>query len=167
MPRALLAALVLSCACAMPQAPLTLDRVRGVYRSHFGGIPDSTGICAVLSNRSERPIAWVRLRLRSYGVSPSKRWRWTSSWLYDGAIPPGQSVALLFEDPPHAQQIEIRIDRFGRGGGRPHPARPLRAVASCSEPNLRSVLADAAEGREATQVQLVPIVRRGAALDAR
>ena len=155
---ALLTLVSLACTVASPSA-VTVDHFRGVYSTHFEGIPDQTGICAVISNRGREPVNWIRLRLRSWGDTGQKPGRWKSRWLYEGQLMPGQSVAVEFDNAPNSAQIEISVDRAGSGARVPS-GRPLRRVSACSEASLARTLLRINAGREAQNVQMLPIVRR-------
>jgi hypothetical protein len=130
-----------------------------VYSTHFDGIPDQTGICAVISNRGRKPLNWVRLRLRSYGQVGRKPGRWRSKWLYRELLMPGQSVVVEFEHAPHAAQIEITIDGAGTGTA-PRQGRPLRKASTCSEGVLVREIQRLNADREPQGVQILPLVRR-------
>ena len=105
--------LLLICACAKPPS-VTLDSYRGVYSTHFDGIPDQAEICAVVTNRTDRPFTWARLRLRAYPTYGEREGRWTSEWVYRGPLEPGETKALRLVVPPVADQIELEL----RGAGR-------------------------------------------------
>ncbi len=157
---ALLASALLLSACASHPQGITLDRFRGVYSSHFDGIPDRSGICAVLQNHGSRDASWVRLTMQAFGAKGDRASRWTSHWLYAHPLRSGESVAVAFENAPHADQIDLRIDRVGRGAHLPRVGRPLLRSRTCNEGELRAALREAARGRQAQGVQLIPIVRR-------
>ena len=156
MRRILLASALLACASAGHE--LRLERFRGVYSTHFAGIPDRGEICAVLVNRGTEKLRWARLRLLSYAEPEGQR-PWKSDWVFRGAIPPGGLVAVQLLDPPPAAQIELRVAAAG-GGRPPERGRTLRAVDDCSERGLIEQLRQANRDRAATGIQIVPQVRR-------
>ena len=55
----LLVLLAFSSSCAT--GAVRLERYRGAYSTHFEGIPDQAEICAVLRNRSARPVEASRV----------------------------------------------------------------------------------------------------------
>ncbi len=140
-------------------AAVTLERYRGVYSTHFDGIPDQTGICAVIRNPGPRPVAWVRLKLKSFSQLGEVPGQWTSHWLYERALAPGEAVAVEFEHPPSADQIELAVAGYGEGDP-PRRGRPLRRARACSEARLQAELKRAREDRSMAGVQLLPILRR-------
>jgi hypothetical protein len=152
------ALLLLTFACATSPR-VTLDLFRGVYSTHFEGIPDQAAICAVLTNRTNRAVDWTRLRLRAYPTYGEKEARWTSSWIYRGRLLPGETKAVALRLPPVADQIELEVRSAGRGEG-PESDRPAVAVKRCSESWLQHRLKAAREGRTAPGMALYPIVRR-------
>ncbi len=159
--RALLAASVLlTAACASGAAGVRVDRFRGVYSTHFDGIPDLAGVCAVVSNRSERAHPWIRLRMDAFGERNGRPWQWKSHWLYPKPLQPGETVALWFENAPHAPQLEIRVDRIGRTPQLPRHGRTLKTTSTCSEASLERALKRLNADRKPQGVQVLPIVRR-------
>jgi hypothetical protein len=123
-------------ACAGPRPPVDLDRFRGVYTTHFEGIPNRAAVCAVVTNRGAGRVDWVRLRLESHSRLGDEPGRWVSYWIWRGRLDPGRSVALQLEDPPMADQI--RLDLRSAGPGTPRVSgRPVRPIRDCSETALR------------------------------
>jgi len=147
----LCAALALLCSCA--STPLRLERYRGAYSTHFEGIPDRAEACAVVRNTGPAPIEWVELALvaksRFLGVEHVQR----SRWAYREPIAPGRVVALRFVYPPVADELEVSVERAGRGGAA-RAARPLVKAAECSDDALRATLAAAGHGHTAPGVEL-------------
>ena len=138
---------------------VTLDDTRGVYATHFHGLPDETRICAVLTNRGAGALAWVRLRLRTHSDFEGRKGRFTSHWVYAAPLAPGKRVAVALENPPAAPEIELTLAGSGRGRA-PH-GRPLRATAECSEAALASLAHAAREERSADGLELRAVVVRG------
>lgn len=138
---------------------VTLDDTRGIHATHFGGLPDETRICAVLTNRGESTLGWLRLRLRAHSDFQGRRGRFTSHWVWNAPLAPGQSVALALENPPAAPEIELTL--VGSGSGRPPRGRPLHATAECSEAALTDVANAAREQREASGLELRSVIVRG------
>ena len=149
--------LLLVCACATPPS-VTLDFYRGVYSTHFDGIPDQAEICAVVTNRTERPVSWTRLRLRAHPTYGEREGRWTSGWAYRGGLAPGETKVLRLVVPPVADQIELEVRGSGRGHG-PSSARSVVEAKECSEAFLQQPLRAAREGRTAPGMALYPILR--------
>jgi hypothetical protein len=151
-----LALVTLGCAAgAGPRA--TLDGYRGAWTTHFGGVPDRAGICAVVTNRGATPIDWVRLRLRSFSSLGPEDGRWTSYWVLRETLMPGESAAFALENPPVADEIELDLRDEG---SRATAARGRRAyrVGACNESALRAEL-----DRDASDVgvETHAAVRRG------
>lgn len=115
--------------------PVTLDLYRGVYTTHFEGIPDESRVCAVISNHGEKRVSWVRLRLRATSRLGEVPGRWTSHWLYEGPIEPGDSVAVELREPPVADQIELDLRRWGSS----RPSQPGRQVTASDECSLAAL----------------------------
>ncbi len=157
---------VLSSACSLAltacaSAPVTLDRVEGVYTTHFDGIPDQSRVCAVLTNRGSTPVGWVRLRMVAYASSDERRSRLVSHWVLAEPLAAGQSAAVELLDPPVAREVELSVQRSGAGSKAP-VGRPLRRSETCdSEALLAAVQADHA-GRTASGIEVVGVVDRGA-----
>ncbi len=149
---------VLVCACASNPG-VELQRYRGVYSTHFDGIPDETRICAVVTNAGPKPVAWVRLRLQAFSQLGELPGRWTSYWLYPKPLASGQTIAVEFRDPPSADQIELSVSDAGDGSP-PRRGRPLRRTRACSEAALQQNLKRARAERSVTEMQLVSIERR-------
>jgi len=147
----LLALLALS-SCAT--GAVRLERYRGAYSTHFEGIPDQAEICAVVRNLDTRPVEWVELRLTSTSQLADAPATWTSTWIHRGRIEPGAQVALRFEYPPMADQIEVELARFGRDKRAPKNGRPLRLVGECSEESLRATLGSELEDRTAPDIEV-------------
>jgi hypothetical protein len=156
------AALVAALGCA--SSPVSLDRFRGMYVTHFEGIPDRAAVCATLTNRGETEIEWVALRLNAYTAHSAdaepapEPTRWTSSWVYPRRLGPGESQAIRLPNPPVAEQMELTVSRSGRG---PVPPRARRAIPSerCSEAGLERTLRDEDADRTAPNIELRPIER--------
>ena len=129
--------------CGLPH--VEIDRLHGVYSTHFDGIPDQGRICAWIANRSATPVEWVRLRLHSRNASGG---RWRTHWLYRGPLEPGASVAVELRQPPVADEIRLRVQRSGRGRVR-GSGRPAVPVAECSERALVAAIGRDDPTREA------------------
>lgn len=154
MRRAVLPLLLLSTACAGPG--LTLEHYRGAYSTHFDGIPDRAAICAVITNRSDSPVDWVRLRLRAWSRLGQEPGRWRSWWVYGERIEPGETVAVVLQNPPVVEEIEVRLRGAGRG---PRPrGRPAVAAEGCSEAGLAERLR--AEGTRTARGRSVHVAAR-------
>jgi len=147
-----LLALLALCSCAT--GAVRLERYRGAYSTHFEGIPDQAQVCAVVRNRSARPIEWVELRLLSTSQLADSPATWKSTWVYRGRIEPDQRVALRFENPPVADEIELAVARIGRNERAPRNGRPLRLAGECSEEALRVELLGELEDREAPDMEV-------------
>lgn len=150
----LLVLLALSSSCAT--GAVSLERYRGAYSTHFEGIPDQAEMCAVVRNRSARPVEWVELRLRSTSQLADAPRAWKSSWVHQGRIEPGETVSLRFENPPMADEIELEVVRVGRDARTPRSARPLRITGECSDESLRAALRAELEDRAAPHIELRP-----------
>ena len=153
----LLALLALS-SCAT--GAVRLERYRGAYSTHFEGIPDQAEICAVLRNRSTRPVEWVELRLRSTSQLADAPTTWKSTWIHQGRIEPGETVSVRFENPPMADEIELEVVRVGRDARAPRSGRPLRIAAECSEDSLRTALLAELSDREAPDMEVRAAAQR-------
>ena len=154
-PLCLLALLI--CACASSPG-LRLERYRGVYSTHFDGIPDQTRICAVITNAGPLPVSWLRLRLQAFSQLGEVPGQWTSYWLYPKPLAPGQTIAVEFRDPPSADRIKLKVSSAGDGDP-PRRGRPLRRTRACSEAALQQQLKRERAERNGTQIQLVSIER--------
>jgi len=152
-------ALVLA-ACA--SAPVTLDRVEGVYTTHFDGIPDQSRVCAVLTNRGSTLVGWVRLRMVAYGSSDERRSRLVSHWVLAKPLAPGQSVAVELLDPPVVREVELSVQRSGAGGRAP-VGRPVRRSDACDADAMLAAAQAEHAGRTASGIEVVGLVDRGAA----
>ncbi|MEE8557594.1 MAG: hypothetical protein V3T14_06885 [Myxococcota bacterium] len=150
--------ILLAVGCTAPR-PVTIDHYRGIYSTHFDGVPDQSAICAVLTNRGSRAVRWVSLRLRAYPEASASTPRWSSSWIYRGLLEPGDSRAVLLVHPPVAREIELEVRSAGYGNG-PARGRLLAKRENCSEPELRAHLDKGRRGRTAPGMSLLPIVRR-------
>jgi hypothetical protein len=146
-------------ACAGGTGRLDLDRFRGVYTTHFDGIPDRAAVCAVVSNRGTTPIDWLRLKLESVSHLGGQPGRWVSKWTYEGRLEPGQSVALELRDPPVTEQIQLDVASSGRGTP-PAGGRPAHRAEQCSERALLARLEREAGGRTAPGREGLTVVRR-------
>jgi len=102
-------------------------------------------------------VGWVRLRLQAFSQLGEVPGRWTSYWLYPRSLAPGQTVAVEFRDPPSADQIALRVDRYGEGSP-PRSGRPLVRSRACSEAWLQTELKRAREDRPTAGVRLLPIL---------
>ena len=158
---ALLVAVLSASACAS-HAPVSLDRYRGVYSTHFDGIPERAELCAVLTNRATHPIDWVTLRLRAYPAYGARPARWTSFWTYRGRLGPGETRVLRLVRPPVADQVELEVRDAGRGPG-PPSGRIVVESEACSEPALLRDVRAALATRTAPGIAIYPIVRRNEA----
>ncbi len=157
--RALLLVTVLAVAgCAVPS--VTLDDYRGVATTHFGGIPDQSRVCAVVTNRGDVAVDWVRLRLRAWGGAGERGRSFTSHWLYGEGLEPGESVAVELMEPPYAAQIELSVRGSGRGQ-RTRRGRPVQRTAECSEAALVAASQLASSDRPSADIQIGAIHRRG------
>jgi hypothetical protein len=145
-------------ACATP-APVTLDLYRGVYSTHFDGVPDRAELCALLTNRASHSVDWVTLRLRAYPTYGERTARWTSYWTYREHFRPGESRTVRLIRPPVADQVELEVRDAGWG---PSPAsgRPVVDAESCSEPSLHRDVRANQEGRTAPGMSVYPVIRR-------
>jgi hypothetical protein len=157
-PLAALAVALLACASS---SPVRLDRVQGVYTTHFDGVPDDAAVCAVVSNAGHVPLAWMRLRLRAYSTLGDEPARWSATWLLEAPLAPGEAVALELHHPPVADEIELRVLDAGSGSP-PRAVRLARRSESCSNTSLERVVAERAAGREAPGIAVHRIARRGA-----
>ena len=164
MRRRILSVLCSSCVLALAScasAPVTLDRVEGVYTTHFDGIPDQSRVCVVLTNRGSTAVGWVRLRMVGYPGGEERRSRLVSHWVLAEPLAPGQSVAVELLDPPVVREVELSVQRSGAGAQAP-VGRPVRRADSCdAETLLAAVQADQA-GRTASGIEVVGLVDRGA-----
>jgi hypothetical protein len=134
------------------RSAVDLDRFRGVYTTHFEGIPDRTAVCAVVTNRSGTVVDWLRLRLESHSRLGEEPGKWVSYWLWEGRLDPGRSVTLQLEDPPMADQVRLELRSSGRGSPR-RAGRTARRISRCSEAALQARL-------QKPGGQVLPIVRR-------
>lgn len=167
MRRVLLLLAGIGIACSTPS--VTLDRYRGLYTTHFDGIPDRALVCAVLTNRGEEPVDWVRLRLVSsstLGARPGRRAsrrvsRWASNWVWSGRLEPGASVAIRLPDPPVAEHIALGLR--GSGRGRTPRGRTSEAAPGCSIDVLESAARASLASRTAPGIELHAALPRGVA----
>ncbi len=139
--------------------PVTLERYHGAYSTHFEGIPDRTALCALVTNRGDESVGWVRLRLRSTSSLGSRTARVRSHWVYSGGIDPGETVALAFVQPPIAEQIQVDLAGSGRGRAA-RPGRPLARAKSCSEAGLVLSLESELEERTASGIEVLAAQKR-------
>ena len=146
-------------ACATPG--VTLDDYRGLYTTHFDGIPDRALVCAVLTNRGAEPVEWVRLRLVSSSSLGEKPGRWASHWVWSGSLEPGGSVAIRLADPPVAERMLLSVR--GSGRGRKPRGRPSQAAAGCSIAGLRSAARASQSERTAFGIELHAALPHGEA----
>ena len=154
--RALLALLACAGLSACVTSSVELERYRGVYSTHFHGIPDRGRICAVISNQRSQPVDWVRLRLASRSGLGTRRGRWRSVWLYRGRLQPGESVAVELEHPPISDKIRLAVQGAGRGRVR-GTGRPAAEIPECSERALTAALERDGAAREAPGRAVVPM----------
>ena len=145
----LLFVLLVGCATS---SPVTLDHYAGVYTTHFEGIPDSTRICAVVTNRGDKPVSWVRLRLRAFPVFEERTHRVAASFVYSDGLAPGQSVALELLDPPVAPVLRLTLR--GSGSGPAPGGRALERSEECSQNALVADARDAAGARSASGIEV-------------
>ena len=150
--------LLLSGCAAAPG--ITLDGYRGLYSTHFDGVPDRSAVCALVTNRTGTSFEWVRLRLRSYSELGEERARWTSYWLYREPLGPGESAVVRLENPPVAEEIELRIVRAGSGSILP-AGRPASELGECSDGALARSLGAENVGRTAPGMEQHRVARRG------
>lgn len=153
----ILAVVLATGACAGP--PVHVEDFGGAYATHFGGIPDRGRVCAVVANRSERRLAWIRVRVRAFEDAASRgRPAWTADWLYEDGLAPGESVALELRDLAVAPGLELAIGGSSRSGPAP-PGRAAERVERCSEPALVDALRRELADRTA-DVAVHPMRRR-------
>lgn len=151
--------LLVLAACA--SAPLTLDRVEGVYTTHFDGIPDQSRVCAVLTNHGDTPVRWVRLRLVAFATPGERRSRLVSHWVLPEAIAPGESAAVELENPPVVGEVQLRVQRTGRGENTP-AGRPVRRSDACDADALLAAAEAESEQRTASDMRVQALVDRDA-----
>lgn len=153
------ALVTLSVGTGCQTAKVDLEHVRGLYTTHFDAIPDSAALCATLTNRGEKDVTWVRLRLRAYSALGDEPARWTSTWIFAEPIAAGETRAIVFRHPPVANEVEISVRRAGNG---PAPRRGRRALPAegCSEAWLTRALEDETPGRTARNVEFHTITDR-------
>ncbi len=156
-------ALLVLAALGCAQSAVSLDGYGGVYTTHFDGVPDASRVCALLSNRGERGVDWVRLRLRTFSEYEGVRTRLSSSWVYAAPLAPGESIAVELVDPPVAPEIELRLR--GAGRGQVPSGRLLRASAQCGEQWLLESTLRRLESRSADGIEVHPLRRHGARSD--
>ena len=115
-------AALVSLSCA--SGDVRLEHYRAAYSTHFQGVPDQAEACALLRNKSARPVEWIELRLRTrshFGGDAVIR----SKWIYRGHVAPGATLAVRFVHPPIADEIAVGFGRTGtlfaceQGGIRP------------------------------------------------
>ena len=155
-PLALAVALLL-CACAGPS--VRLDRYRGVYTTHFDGLPDSSRVCALLTHRGGAPVDWIRLRLRAFSPDDQSPSRATSLWIYEGSLAPGESVSVELANPPVAPEIELTL--AGAGSGHAPRGRPLVRTPDCTRASLVAAARGSLLGRTAPGIRVQSVIRRG------
>jgi len=152
---ALGAAALVGCA-----GPVTLDRYRGAFTTHFDGVPDEAQVCAIVTNHGEDPVEWVRLRLRSWSAFDAEPALWTSFWIYRAHLEPGASAAISLADVPVAEEIELELRSSG-SGPTPPAGRLASAAVECSDDSLRAALAKGERDRTAEGRALFAADRRG------
>ncbi len=160
--RALLALLACAGLSGCISSSVELERYRGVYSTHFHGIPDRGRICAAISNRRSTPVDWVRLRLASRSRLGARPGRWRSVWLYRGRLHPGESVAVELERPPVSDEIRLAVQGSGRGRVRGR-GRPAVEIPECSERALIAAIELQGAAREAPGRAIVQIAVPGEA----
>ncbi len=148
-------------ACA---SPVSLDRYRGAFTTHFDGVPDQAQVCAVVTNHGDAPVDWLRLRLRSFSAFDDEPALWTSLWIYRARLEPGASASISLVDAPVAEEIELELRTTGRGPT-PPVGRLAVAASECSDESLRAALGTGDRGRTAEGRELHASTRRGAAGD--
>jgi hypothetical protein len=136
--------------------PVTLDAYRGLYATHFEGIPDRAAVCAVLTNRSARPVEWVRLRLRASTALGDEPLSWSSNWVFPYRIEPGESRALRLPHPPVVEEIKLAVRRAGRGP-LPPVGRLAEPASDCTQEWLTHDLEAELADRTAPDIELHPI----------
>jgi hypothetical protein len=159
-----LAALLCLGALGCAQSAVSLDGYGGVYTTHFDGVPDTSRVCALLSNRGERAVDWVRLRLRTFSDYEGVHTRLSSSWVYAFPLAPGETIAVELIDPPVSPEIELRLRDAGHG--RLPPGRMVRASTQCGEQRLLESTLRRMESRTADGIEVHTLRRRGARGDA-
>jgi len=149
--------------CLRP--PVEIDRYRGLVATHFDGVPDRAEVCAVVTNRSDAEIEWVRLRLRSWSRFGEEPAAFTTHWVWRGRLAPNASVAIALPNPPVAE--EIALDVRGSGVGERVPrGRRVAEAAACSDDALARVVREGDAGRTASGIELRAALRRGDTRDA-
>jgi hypothetical protein len=146
-------------------SPVTLDRYRGAFTTHFDGEPDRAQVCAIVTNHGDGAIDWIRLRLRSWSTLAPEPVRWTSLWVYRARLEPGESAALALVDPPVAEEIELDLRGAGTGVSAPR-GRLAAAAPACSDESLQAALGKGESGRTAEGRELHASARRGHPDDA-
>jgi len=152
----LLSLLVLGCL----RPAVEIDRYRGLVATHFDGVPDRAEVCAVVTNRSDEPIDWVRLRLRSWSRLGEEPGAWTTHWVWRGRLAPAASVAIALPDPPVAEEIALDVRASGAGERVPR-GRAAAVAPECSEASLQQVAQQRGNGRTASGIALRAALRRG------
>jgi hypothetical protein len=149
-------AALVSLSCA--SGGVRLEHYRAAYSTHFQGVPDQAEACALLRNRSARPVEWIELRLRTrshFGGDAVIR----SRWIYRGHVAPGASLAVRFVRPPIADEIALSHVRSGSSGPGPEGGRPLLGAKECSDDSLHAVLEAELAGRTAPDIELIAAER--------
>jgi len=159
-----LAALLCLGAIGCAQSAVSLDGYGGVYTTHFDGVPDASRVCALLSNRGEHAVDWVRLRLRTFSEYEGVQARLSSSWVYAFPLAPGESIAVELVDPPVSPEIELRVRDAGHGR-LPH-GRLVRASTQCGEKRLLESTLARMDSRTADGIEVHTLRRRGPPGDA-
>jgi hypothetical protein len=145
---------------------VTLDAYQGALLTHFGGIPEGSRVCGWLTNRGTRPVAWVRLRLRSTTGAGDQRIQLASHWIFREPIAPGETVAFALEEPPVAEGIQLGVAQTGREGSRVRSGRTAARAKDCSRPWLDALLAADSESRPTADLGSIPLERPGAEVPA-
>jgi hypothetical protein len=137
-----------------------IDRYRGLVATHFDGVPDRAEVCAIVTNRGDAPIDWVRLRLRSWSRLGEEPAAWTTHWVWRGRLAPAESAAIALPNPPVAEEIALDVRENGAGERVPR-GRVASLAAECSEEALRRLAQSGGAGRTASGIELRAALRRG------
>ena len=158
-----LSALLCLAALGCAQGAVSLDGYRGVYTTHFDGIPDSSRVCALLTNRGEHAVDWVRLRLRSFSHYEGVPARLSSTWVYAHRLAAGESITVELVDPPVAPEVELRLR--GSGSGRAPVGRRARPSSQCGQERLLESSLARQQSRSADGIEVHTLRFRGASGD--
>ncbi len=144
--------------CLRP--PVELDRYRGLVATHFDGVPDRAEVCAIVTNRGDAPVGWVRLRLRSWSRLGEEPGAWTTHWIWRGHLAPAASAVIALPNPPVAEEIALEVRASGVGA-RVAPGRAALATSECSDDALQRMARADGTGRTASGIELRAALRRG------